>query len=98
MVLLQAIKVAIPPSGNEFIAMLKYTSLASVISLRELLTSAQSEVSVTFWYAEYYSAALIYYLVIVSVAIVLQYFIESRYRWISKGQQTVMTKPVEVPA
>lgn len=87
-VLPQAIKVAIPPSGNEFIAMLKYTSLASVISLRELLTTAQAEVSVTFRYAEYYSAALVYYLVIVSVAMVIQYFIEARYRWISKGHNT----------
>ncbi len=32
----QAIRVAIPPTGNEFIAMVKYSSLASVISLREL--------------------------------------------------------------
>ncbi|WP_431818126.1 amino acid ABC transporter permease [Gordonia jacobaea] len=101
-VLPQAIKVAIPPSGNEFIAMLKYTSLASVISLRELLTTAQSEVSNTFRYAEYYSAALVYYLVIVSVAMACQYFVEARYRWISKGQRTEST-PVpaagqEVPA
>ncbi|AZG44683.1 amino acid ABC transporter permease [Gordonia insulae] len=99
-VLPQAIKVAIPPSGNEFIAMLKYTSLASVISLRELLTTAQSEVSVTFRYAEYYSAALIYYLVIVSVAMLGQYFLERRYQWISKGQHTSVTTPTsqEVPA
>lgn len=85
-VLPQAIKVAIPPSGNELIAMLKYTSLASVISLRELLTTAQSEVSVTFRYAEYYSAALIYYLVIVSALMVVQHVVERRYRWISAGR------------
>ncbi|MDX1891553.1 amino acid ABC transporter permease [Mycolicibacterium sp. 050158] len=85
-VLPQAIKVAIPPSGNELIAMLKYTSLASVISLRELLTTAQSQVSVTFRYAEYYSAALIYYLVIVSALMAVQHVIERRYRWISSGR------------
>nr|WP_314141996.1 amino acid ABC transporter permease [uncultured Rhodococcus sp.] len=87
-VLPQAIKVALPPAGNEFIAMLKYTSLASVISLRELLTTAQAEVSVTFRYAEYYAAALIYYLVIVSIAMAVQSVIERRYRWISKGIDT----------
>lgn len=87
-VLPQAIKVALPPTGNEFIAMLKYTSLASVISLRELLTTAQAEVSVTFRYAEYYAAALVYYLVIVSVAMVLQSLVERRYRWISRGIDT----------
>jgi polar amino acid transport system permease protein len=85
-VLPQAIKVAIPPSGNELIAMLKYTSLASVISLRELLTTAQSQVSVTFRYAEYYSAALVYYLVIVSALMAVQHAVERRYRWISAGR------------
>ena len=85
-VLPQAIKVAIPPSGNELIAMLKYTSLASVISLRELLTTAQSQVSVTFRYAEYYSAALIYYLVIVSALMAVQHVVERRYLWISTGR------------
>jgi polar amino acid transport system permease protein len=84
-VLPQAIKVALPPTGNEFIAMLKYTSLASVISLRELLTSAQNEVSVTFRYAEYYSAALVYYLVIVSALMGVQTLVERRYRWVSAG-------------
>lgn len=95
-VLPQAIKVALPPSGNELIAMLKYTSLASVISLRELLTTAQSEVSVTFRYAEYYSAALIYYLVIVSALMVGQHYIERRYRWISGGTPTTTNEPALV--
>ncbi|WP_040692815.1 amino acid ABC transporter permease [Nocardia vinacea] len=81
----QAVKVALPPTGNEFIAMLKYTSLASVISLRELLTTAQVGVSVTFRYAEYYTAALVYYLVIVSALMGVQSLIERRYRWVSSG-------------
>ena len=84
----QAIRVALPPTGNEFIAMIKYTSLASVISLRELLTTAQVGVSVTFRYAEYYVAALVYYLVIVSVVMALQAMIERRYRWVSKAPRT----------
>ena len=33
----QAIRIAIPPIGNEFITLLKLTSLASIISLHELL-------------------------------------------------------------
>lgn len=82
-VLPQAIRVALPPTGNEFIAMIKYTSLASVISLRELLTTAQNGVSVTFRYAEYYVAALVYYLVIVSIIMYGQSRIERRFRWVS---------------
>ncbi|GAA1995743.1 amino acid ABC transporter permease [Nakamurella flavida] len=84
----QAIRVALPPTGNEFIAMIKYTSLASVISLRELLTTAQVGVSVTFRYAEYYVAALVYYLVIVSVVMALQAMLERRYRWVSRTPRT----------
>jgi polar amino acid transport system permease protein len=33
--------VIIPPTGNQIIGMLKYTSLASVISVTELLASAE---------------------------------------------------------
>ena len=40
-VLPQALRVIVPPTGNEIIGMMKYTSLASVISVTELLTSAQ---------------------------------------------------------
>lgn len=84
-VLPQATKVALPPTGNEFIGMIKYTALASVISLQELLTTAQVQVAVTFRYAEFYTAALVYYLVIVSAVMALQHFVERRYRWISKA-------------
>ena len=83
-VLPQAIRIALPPTGNELIGMIKYTSLASVISLRELLTTASIGVSVTFRYAEYYAAALVYYLVIVSVVMAIQAAVERRFRWISK--------------
>ena len=37
----QAIRIVIPPTGNEFITLLKLTSLAYVISLHELLTASQ---------------------------------------------------------
>lgn len=56
-VLPQAVKVALPPSGNEFIGMIKYTALATVISLRELLTTAQVQVATSFRYAEAYTIA-----------------------------------------
>lgn len=80
----QATRIAIPPTGNEFIGMVKYTSLASVISLRELLTTAQVGVSVTFRYAEYYAAAIIYYLIIVSILMIVQNRIEKNFRWTNK--------------
>ncbi|WP_298254675.1 amino acid ABC transporter permease [uncultured Arthrobacter sp.] len=93
----QAIRIALPPTTNEFIGLIKYSSLASVISLRELLTTAQVGVNITFRYAEYYSVAIIYYLVIVSVITVFQTMIERRFAWISV-KPTKKRKAESVPA
>ncbi|WP_339619782.1 amino acid ABC transporter permease [uncultured Salinibacterium sp.] len=84
-ILPQAIRTALPPTGNEFIGLIKYSSLASVISLKELLTTAQVGVNITFRYAEYYAVAIIYYLVIVSIITLIQSRIEKRFLWTSRG-------------
>ena len=84
-VLPQAIRTALPPTGNEFIGLIKYSSLASVISLRELLTTAQVGVNITFRYAEYYSVAIVYYLVIVTIITLIQRRIEKKFLWTSRG-------------
>lgn len=88
-ILPQLIRIAIPPTANEYIGMIKYTSLASVISLQELLTTAQNGVSATFRYSEYYAAALIYYLIIVSVLMVIQGRVEKKYAWISTNRNII---------
>jgi polar amino acid transport system permease protein/polar amino acid transport system substrate-binding protein len=80
----QAMRIALPPTSNEFIGLIKYSSLASVISLRELLTTAQVGVNITFRYVEYYTVAIIYYLVIVSAVTLLQGYIERKFLWTSK--------------
>jgi len=84
-ILPQAIRTALPPTGNEFIGLVKYSSLASVISLQELLTTAQVGVNTTFRYAEYYAVAIIYYLVIVSIITLVQGRVEKRFAWSSRG-------------
>jgi ABC-type amino acid transport system permease subunit len=84
-ILPQVTRVIIPPTANEFITMLKITSLASAISLRELLTYTQQEISITFKFAEFYAAAAIYYLVIVSVFMAFQAVLERRFLWTSQG-------------
>ncbi len=83
-ILPQVIRVIIPPTANEFITMLKITSLASAISLQELLTYTQQSISITFRFAEYYAAAAIYYLVIVSVFMAFQAWLERRFVWSSQ--------------
>src|SRR6266576_1182874 len=83
-VLPQVMRVIIPPTANEFITMLKITSLASAISLQELLSYTQQSISITFRFAEYYAAAAIYYLVIVSVFMAFQAWLERRFLWTSQ--------------
>ena len=83
-ILPQVVRVIIPPTANEFITMLKITSLASAISLQELLTYTQQSISITFRFAEYYAAAAIYYLVIVSVFMAFQAWLERRFLWTSQ--------------
>jgi polar amino acid transport system permease protein len=90
----QAIRIIIPPTGNEFITLLKLTSLASVISLQELLTSANNLASVQFKYIEAYTAALVYYLVIVSVLMVMQAQLERRFTWTSRRRPRVAAPAV----
>ncbi len=78
-ILPQAIRVAIPPTANEFITLLKVTSLASVISLQELLAVTTREISMTFRFTELYTVALIYYLAIVSVLMLGQAWLERHF-------------------
>src|SRR6266576_895957 len=80
----QAVRIIIPPTGNEFITLLKLTSLGFVISLHELLTASQVRAAAVFRYVEAYSAALVYYLVIVSVLMVVQSQLERRFTWKSR--------------
>lgn len=61
-VLPQAIKRIIPPMGNEFIAMLKDTSLLSVIGIEELTRKGQLFIAVTFAPFPIYSGVLLMYL------------------------------------
>jgi polar amino acid transport system permease protein len=92
----QAVRIAIPPTGNEFITLLKLTSLASVISLQELLASSQNIGSATFKYPEAYLAATLYYLAIVSVLMLAQSRLERRFTWTSRRR--VRVAPSSIPA
>jgi len=83
----QLVRVAIPPTANDFITNLKITALASVISLRELMTNAQTQVASSFRFAEYYGAAAVYYLVLVSIFMVFQSWIERRFVWTSQTRR-----------
>jgi polar amino acid transport system permease protein len=79
-ILPQAMRVIIPPTGNETISMLKTTSIVIVIGLNDLTGGAQSIYSsATFLQIPLLVTASIWYLVMTSVLYVGQYFLEKRY-------------------
>jgi polar amino acid transport system permease protein len=80
-VLPQAMRVIIPPTGNETISMLKTTSLVSVIALSppELLYASQLIYSVNYRVIQLLLVACIWYLVLTTIATIGQYYVERRY-------------------
>jgi len=78
-VLPQAMRVIIPPTGNETISMLKTSSLASVITLTELLLSAQNIYASNFKTIQLLMVASIWYAAMTSVLYVGQYYLERYY-------------------
>ena len=75
-VLPQAMRVIIPPTGNETISMLKTTSLVSVIAYSELLYSAQLIYAVNYRQIPLLLVASIWYLIVTTVLSIGQYYIE----------------------
>jgi len=63
----QAIKIVVPPLVNNVIALLKDSSLASVITLLELVHQGQRMISITFRPVEVYVAVAAIYLVLTTV-------------------------------
>ena len=80
-VLPQAMRVIIPPTGNETISMLKTTSLVSVIALSppELLYASQLIYSVNYRVIQLLLVACIWYLVLTTIATIGQYYVERHY-------------------
>ncbi|MER7580426.1 amino acid ABC transporter permease [Kitasatospora sp. NPDC097691] len=78
-ILPQAMRVIIPPTGNETISMLKTTSLVSAISLEELLRAGQNIYSRTFQTIPLLLVVSIWYLLMTSILTVVQYYIERHY-------------------
>ncbi|TKT75087.1 amino acid ABC transporter permease [Aquamicrobium sp. LC103] len=84
-VLPQAMRVIIPPVGNEFISMVKLTSLASVIQFSEILRNAQTIYFANGRVIELLIVAAIWYIIVVSILSIGQFFLELRF---SRGYAT----------
>ena len=77
-VLPQALRLVMPPLGNELTLMIKGTSLLSVIGVRELFGTVQNINSATFKTFELFLVAAIWYLAMTTVMSVVQRLIEKR--------------------
>jgi polar amino acid transport system permease protein len=91
-VLPQAMRVVIPPLGNEFNNMLKVTSLLSVIGLQELFLAAQDYNSTTFRTFEIFLVTAIYYIVMTTIWGFIQSAIERRLQ--ARGGDLVAAVPL----
>jgi len=78
-VLPQAMRVIIPPTGNETISMLKTSSLVSVIATAELLYSVQLIYAVNFLQIPLLIVASLWYVIITSILTVGQFYLERRF-------------------
>jgi len=80
-ILPQAVRFVIPPTGNEFISMLKNTSLAAVIVTPELLYAVQQIYSANYAVFELLTVAAIYYLAMTTVATLVQSWLERTFEY-----------------
>ncbi|MBB4780538.1 amino acid ABC transporter permease [Streptomyces rapamycinicus] len=74
----QALRVIVPPMGNELISLLKATSLVSVITLADLLYSVQLIYAKNFQTVPLLIVAAIWYMIITGVITLLQQRLERR--------------------
>ncbi len=86
-VLPQAMRVIIPPTGNETISMLKNTALVSVIAYQELLYTVQLIYAANYRQIPLLIVASIWYLIVTTILSIGQYYIERRFgRGTSRAQ------------
>ncbi len=90
-VLPQAMRVIIPPTGNETISMLKTSSLASVIATTELLYSVQIIYARTYQTIPLLLVASLWYLIVTTVLSFGQYYLE---RYFGRGVAREMPETV----
>lgn len=91
-VLPQAVRVILPPTGNQFIGMLKLSALASVIAVNELLLRAQRIASANFDYVNTLIAAALWYLILTTIFTQGQHWLEAR---MSRRQRRGAAQPLD---
>jgi polar amino acid transport system permease protein len=78
-ILPQAMRVIVPPTGNQVISMLKSSALVSVTSMPELLYSVQLVYNNTFQTIPLLIVASLWYLVVTTILYTIQYYVERAF-------------------
>ncbi|MCG7504122.1 amino acid ABC transporter permease [Mesorhizobium retamae] len=94
----QAMKSIVPPTGNQLISMIKATSLVSVIAMADLLYSVQSIYNRTFEIIPLLLVAVLWYLLITSILNIGQSAIERHYSRGDRGLTTDKKKENPMPS
>lgn len=92
-VLPQAIRIVIPTLGNYFVALFKDTSLASALTLQELLFSGQIIISRTYDYFTIYTMVLFLYFLVGYPALIFVRYLEK----LTKAGYRRRRNPAELP-
>lgn len=88
-ILPQAIKRAIPPLGNQFIIAIKDSSLASVITITEIIMVTKRYISATYSVYEMFTVAALYYLVFTYALSKLVAFVENKLKASEKTKEGI---------
>ncbi|MBY2908691.1 MULTISPECIES: amino acid ABC transporter permease [Rhizobium] len=88
----QAMRSIVPPTGNQLISMIKATSLVSVIAMADLLYSVQSIYNRTFEIVPMLLVAVLWYLLITSILNLGQSYIEAYYGRSERRNNTAAAK------
>jgi len=95
-VLPQAMRVIIPPTGNETISMLKTSALVAFIAVPELLQHTQAIINTTYATVPLFLMASFWYLIMTSVLTVGQFYIERHYGRGSSRAAALPTLPERI--
>lgn len=93
----QAFRRILPPLGNEFITLIKDTSLAAVIGFEELFRQGQLVVATTYRAFEIYLAVAVVYLIMTTIASLAFKWLEAYMDPLNRVQKISKVKPATVP-
>ena len=85
-ILPQAFKISIPPMVNQFIITVKDTSILSVIGLAEIVNKAKQYVGKTYQFFATYILVAAFYLIVISILMVISKFVEKKFSYESQGK------------